>query len=81
MEPEYPNGSRVYVRKINPYDFIPWGSVFVLDTTNGLIIKMVIESEKEGHIKCVSLNTSGRYTPFEVPMHAILCIGLCYVYR
>lgn len=71
MEPEYPNGSRVYVHKINPYDFIPWGSVFVLDTTNGLILKMVMESEKEGYIKCVSLNPSGRYTPFEVPMHAI----------
>lgn len=71
MEPEYPNGSRVYVRKINPYDFIPWGSVFVLDTTNGLIIKMVVESDKEGYVKCVSLNPSGRYAPFDVPMNAI----------
>ncbi|MDE6437220.1 MAG: LexA family transcriptional regulator [Muribaculaceae bacterium] len=71
MEPEYPNGSKVYVRQINPSDFIPWGNVFVLDTTNGLIIKMVVESDKPGHVRCVSLNPSGRYAPFDVPAHAI----------
>lgn len=71
MEPEYPNGSRVYVREINPRDFIPWGNVFVLDTTNGLIIKVVEKSDNEGCVRCVSLNPSGRYAPFDVPMHTI----------
>lgn len=71
MEPEYPNGSRVYVRQINPGDFIPWGNVFVLDTTNGVIIKVVVESEKPNCIRCISLNPSGRYTPFDVPMRTI----------
>lgn len=71
MEPEYPNGSRVYVRRIDPGDFIAWGNVFVLDTTNGLIIKVVVESEKANCVRCVSLNPSGRYTPFDVPLRAI----------
>lgn len=71
MEPEYPNGSRVYVRKINPGDFIPWGNVFVIDTTNGLLLKIVTESAKEGCIRCESLNPSQRYKPFDVPMRTI----------
>lgn len=83
MEPEYPNGSKVYVRQINPGDFIPWGNVFVLDTTNGLIIKVVVESDKKDCVRCVSLNPSGRYTPFDVPMRTIramyrvmLCVSI-----
>ena len=83
MEPEYPNGSRVFVKQINPNDFIPWGNVFVLDTTNGLIIKMVMRSDKEDCVKCVSLNPSGRYQPFDVPMRTVramyrvlLCISI-----
>lgn len=83
MEPEYPNGSRVYVRRINPGDFIAWGNVYVLDTTNGIIIKVVNQSEREDCVKCVSLNPSGRYQPFDVPMRTIramyrvlLCVSI-----
>ncbi len=71
MEPEYPNGSRVLVKQINPSDFIAWGNVFVLDTTNGIIIKVVKQSDREGYVRCVSLNPSGRYQPFDVPMRSI----------
>ena len=71
MEPEYPNGSKVYVRRINPEDFIAWGNVFVLDTTNGIVIKVVVESEREDCVRCLSLNPSGRYAPFDVPKRAI----------
>lgn len=83
MEPEYPNGSRVFVKQINPGDFIQWGNVFVLDTTNGLVIKMVMQSDKKDCIKCVSLNPSGRYQPFDVPMRTVramyrvlLCVSI-----
>lgn len=83
MEPEYPNGSRVFVKQINPGDFIQWGNVFVIDTTNGLIIKMVMQSDKKDCIKCVSLNPSGRYQPFDVPMRTVramyrvlLCVSI-----
>lgn len=71
MEPEYPNGSKLYVRRINHNDFIAWGNVYVLDTTNGLFIKEVVESDKNDCVRCVSLNSSTRYKPFDVPMRAI----------
>lgn len=72
MEPEYPSGSRLMVKRIFPDDFISWGNVFVLDTTNGPLIKEVQPSDLgENYIKCVSHNPSGRYKPFDVPRSSI----------
>lgn len=72
MEPEYPSGSRVMVKRIFPDDFISWGNVFVLDTTNGPLIKEVQPSDLgENYIKCVSHNPSGRYKPFDVPLSSV----------
>ena len=67
MSPEYPSGSRVLIKKIDPSLFIEWGKVYVLDTPNGVIIKEVLEcKEKEGYVVCHSINP--RYADFEVPL-------------
>ena len=66
MAPEYPNGSKVYIKKINEKAFIEWGKVFVLDTCNGTVIKVIVPSEKEGYLRCLSINPDPRYAPFEV---------------
>lgn len=66
MSPEYPNGSRIFVKQINERAFIEWGRVFVLDTCNGIVIKRLVPSEKDGYVKCLSINTDPIYAPFEV---------------
>lgn len=71
MEPTYPSGSRVFIRKIDPGLFIPYGSVFVLDTVNGTYIKEVQRGDDDEHIRCISHNTSGRYPAFDIPIKAI----------
>lgn len=71
MEPEYPNGSKVFVKKINHYDFIAFGNVYVLDTTNGPLLKKVKRSEREDCILCVSLNEAAGYEPFDVPLRTV----------
>ena len=71
MVPEYPSGSRVFVTKIDPSSYIQWGNVFLLDTTNGIILKEVQPSDKDDHLTCHSLNPSGRYKDFDVPMKDI----------
>lgn len=72
MEPEYPSGSRVMVKRIFPDAFISWGNVFVLDTTNGPLIKEVQPSELgDNYIRCISHNPSGRYKPFDVPLASV----------
>ena len=71
MAPTYPSGSRVFIRKIDHNSFISWGSVFVLDTINGIYIKEVQRGHNEEYIRCVSHNQSGRYPDFEMPIRDI----------
>lgn len=71
MAPTYPSGCRVFIRRIDPESFISWGSVFVLDTVNGIYIKEVQRGHDDGFILCVSHNTSGRYPAFEIPLRDI----------
>lgn len=46
MSPEYPNGSQIFIKRINEKAFIEWGKVYVLDTCNGTVIKILVPSEK-----------------------------------
>lgn len=67
MSPIYPNGSRVLVQEIDPNSFIEWGKVYVLNTCNGIIIKQLRKSEKEGYVSCYSYNDNNIYAPFDIP--------------
>lgn len=69
MEPEYPNGSVVAIKKINEHAFIEWGKVYVLDTCNGGVIKRITKGADIDHITCESINP--RYQPFEVALRDI----------
>lgn len=80
MAPEYPNGSQVHIKKINEHAFIEWGKVYVLDTCNGVVIKRVVPSEREGYIRCLSINTNPIFAPFDVAMsdiYGIYRVMLC----
>lgn len=80
MAPEYPNGSQVHVKKINEKAFIEWGRVYVLDTCNGTVIKRIAPSEKEGYVKCLSINPDPIYAPFEIclnDVYGIYRVMLC----
>lgn len=66
MTPEYPSGSRVLIKKIDPAVFIDWGKVYVLDTSNGVIIKELHKNEKEGYVTCHSINPDPKYADFEL---------------
>ena len=73
MSPEYPSGSRVLVKKINPDLFIEWGKVYVLDTENGAIIKEVRKcKDKEGYVTCHSINPDPKFEDFDVPASEIM---------
>ena len=68
MSPEYPNGSRIFIKRINEKAFIEWGKAYVLDTCNGTVIKILVPSAKEGYVRCVSINTDPIFAPFEVAL-------------
>lgn len=68
MTPEYPSGARALIKRVDPDAFIAWGNVFVLDTVNGVVVKELQPSDKEGYVTCHSLNPSGRYKDFDVSL-------------
>ena len=80
MAPEFPNGSTVFVQKINEKAFIDWGKVYVLDTCNGVVIKALSPSDKEGFVRCVSINKDPLYAPFDIDfsdIYGIYRVKLC----
>ena len=80
MYPEYPNGSHVFVKRINEKAFIEWGRTYVLDTCNGVVIKLLVPSEREGYVRCVSINQSPLYPAFDVAIsdvYAFYLVKLC----
>jgi len=64
MAPEYPSGSRVLIKKINPV-FIEWGEVYVLDTPNGAVIKRIRKTDDPDVVECVSINPA--YQSYTIP--------------
>jgi phage repressor protein C with HTH and peptisase S24 domain len=72
MAPEFPNGCQILIRKIDESAFIEWGRVYVLDTANGVVVKVINKGSDEGRIRCTSINPDQkRYEPFEVPTDCI----------
>lgn len=68
MAPEYPSGSKVLIKKIDPNAFIDWGKAYVLDTCNGVILKEVIKSKQYGYITCHSINPDPKYSDFDISL-------------
>lgn len=72
MEPDYPEGCRVVVKRINHDLFIEWGREYVLDTINGIVLKTLEPSDDPNFIRCTSLNPDQRrYAPFEIPKESV----------
>ena len=66
MMPLYNNGDIIACRKIHDILFFQWGGVYVLETSQGVIVKDVEEPEKSDDcILCVSENP--RFKPFQLP--------------
>ena len=66
MMPLYNNGDIIACRKIRDILFVQWGGVYVLETSQGVIVKYVDEPEKNDDcILCVSENP--RFKPFQLP--------------
>lgn len=72
MAPEFPNGCQILIKKIDESAFLEWGKVYVLDTCNGTVIKILNKSDREGYVRCTSINPDqARYAAFDIPEAAI----------
>ena len=73
MEPDYPDGSLAYIKRINESAFIPWGHTVILDTENGAFIKRIYPDEtNDQYVWAKSINPD--YPPMHIPKSAIFRI-------
>lgn len=74
MYPKYSSGDIVACKKLSLDIFFQWNKVYVLDTSQGAVIKRIHPSEKENHLLCVSENE--KYPPFDIPLSEVYAIAL-----
>lgn len=78
MEPVFRNGSILFIKKINERAFIPWGNPMVIDTENGVLVKLIYPVDKEPdeyeeeEVEARSYNPE--YPPFRIPVNSIFGI-------
>lgn len=77
MEPEFKDGSILFIKRINEKAFIPWGHPMVIDTENGVVVKViypagdsvVLPDSPMEYIEARSYNPA--YPPFLIPTESI----------
>ncbi len=74
MYPKYNSGDIVACRKLPLDTFFQWNKVYVLDTSQGAMIKRIHQSEKEGFLLLVSDNE--KYKPFNIPIEDIYSLSI-----
>lgn len=76
MEPEFADGTTLFVRRITDRNFMPWGHPVVIDSSNGVIFKLIYPPTDDGAgepwIEARSLNP--RYPPLKISTDTIIGI-------
>lgn len=70
MEPFVFNGMIMLIKKINDRAFIPWGNPMVIDTENGVLVKVVQPSD-EGNSFIEAQSYNPKYPPIQIPKTSI----------
>lgn len=75
MYPKYSSGDIVACQRVPMSElFFQWNKVYVIDTTQGALIKRIKPGSDNNHVLIVSDNE--KYDPFELPLSAIHAVAL-----
>ncbi len=72
MMPDYHSGDTLACLKIEDNSFIQWGRTYVLDTSQGIVVKNIYDENDS--IKCVSINE--KYPPFNIDKSEVYGLAL-----
>ena len=75
MYPKYSSGDLLACRKIHDVLFFQWGKIYVIDSSQGQLIKRVFEHENPDLITLVSDNKE-KYPPFPMPKSDIRSLSI-----
>ncbi len=76
MYPKYSNGDVLACKKITSITFFQWGKVYVIDSSQGALVKRIFEDkDNPDNIICVSDNKEN-YPPFSMPKDEIRSLSI-----
>lgn len=75
MSPRYCNGNIIACKIVRNVTFIQWGKPYVIDTEQGILVKLLYPAEDPAAITCRSVN-SALYPDFEIPKAEIRSFSL-----
>lgn len=75
MYPKYSNGDILACRRIHDILFFQWGKVYVIDSSQGALVKRVFKDESPDNILLVSDNMK-KYPPFNFPKSDIRSLSI-----
>lgn len=75
MYPKYSNGDILACRRIHDVLFFQWGKIYVIDSSQGALVKRVFQDEDPDCILLVSDNKE-HYPPFSIPKSDIRSLSI-----
>lgn len=58
-------------RIVKSRSHIRWGEVYALATYDGIMIKKIEQSERDGYITCVPFNNDEGFKPYDIPVEEV----------
>ena len=75
MYPKYSSGDILACRRIPEIDFFQWGKIYVIDSSQGAMVKRIYQCEDDAAcVLCKSDND--KYPPFTLPKSAIRSLSI-----
>lgn len=75
MYPKYSNGDILACRRVHDVLFFQWGKIYVIDSSQGALVKRVFQDEDPDRILLVSYNREN-YPPFSIPKSDIRSLSI-----
>ena len=75
MYPKYSNGDILACRRVQDVLFFQWGKIYVIDSSQGALVKRVFQDEDPDRILLVSDNKE-HYPPFSIPKSDIRSLSI-----
>ena len=75
MYPKYSNGDLLACQIVHDILFFQWGKIYVIDSSQGVLVKRIFQSDIADHIRLVSDNRDN-YPPFDFPTSDIRSIAI-----
>lgn len=76
MYPKYSNGDLLGCVPVTDMSFFQWGKAYVLDTTQGAMVKRLFPVENNNELLECRSDNSEKYPPFQIPKSSVYRISI-----